>query len=214
MSHYIDIHLRPGPEFPAQVLLNALYAKLHKALVQLRTQGIGVSFPKHCDRHLGDLLRLHGSAEDLAALQTQPWLGAMRELVQASPITPVPVTAQHRNVRRVQVQSSLERVKRRLVKRLLMGKGGIANDSPCKAQVVQVQSTRSLHQDEAEQFVENAVQDKAANKTKAPFIAMQSSSTGGQHFRLFIRHGPLQAQAQTGPFNAYGLSTTATVPWF
>ncbi len=214
MDHYIDIRLRPDPEFPAQVLLNALYAKLHKALVALATNSIGVSFPAHTNRHLGDVLRLHGSSEDLTALQALPWLGAMGEMVQTSPIAPVPATAQYRMVSRVQVQSNLERVKRRLVKRLMAGKGGIANDSPYKAQVVQAQSTHSMHQEEAEKFVQNALQAKAANKTNAPFVAMQSSSTGGHHFRLFIRHGPMQTQAQTGSFNAYGLSASATVPWF
>ena len=190
MNHYIDIHLRPDPEFPAQVLLNALYAKLHKALVALGTQGIGVSFPAHTSKHLGDVLRLHGTATDLAALQALPWLGSMRELVQANACTPVPATAQHRTVCRVQVKSSPERVKRRLVKRLMQREG-----------ISEAQAQERIHMPSAPQLSD-------------PFIALQSSSTGGQHFRLFIRHGPLQAQAQTGPFSAYGLSTTATVPWF
>lgn len=190
MNHYIDIHLRPDPEFRATVLLNALYAKLHKALVQLGTQGIGVSFPKHSNKHLGDVLRLHGSPADLAALQALPWLGAMRELVQTSPVASVPATAQHRSVRRVQVQSNPERVKRRLVKRLMQREGISQAQAQARIEVPQ------------------------APKLGDPFVALVSSSTKGQHFCLFIRHGPVQAQAQTGPFNAYGLSATATVPWF
>ena len=190
MNHYIDIHLRPDPEFPPQVLLNALYAKLHKALVELGSQRIGVSFPSHTNKHLGDVLRLHGSAEDLAALQAQPWLGAIRELVLASIIAPVPATAQHRNVRRVQVQSSPERVKRRLVKRLMQRDGIDEEQAQLRVEVSQVP------------------------KLSDPFIALISGSTKGQHFRLFIKHGPIQSRAQSGAFNAYGLSPTATVPWF
>lgn len=190
MNHYIDIHLRPDPEFPATVLLNALYAKLHKALVALGTQSIGVSFPAHTNKHLGNVLRLHGSAADLTALQAQPWLGAMRELVQTSPIATVPATALHRGVRRVQVQSSPERVKRRLVKRLMQREG-----------ISEAQGQERINV-------------PLAPKLSDPFINLQSNSTGGQHFRLFIRHGPVQAQAQAGLFSAYGLSTTATVPWF
>ena len=190
MNHYIDIHLRPDPDFPAQVLLNALYAKLHKALVQLGTHSVGVSFPKHSNKHLGDVLRLHGSSSDLTSLQALSWLGAMREMVQTSPIAAVPVTAKHRNVRRVQVQSSPERVKRRLVKRLMQREGIGEDQAQARIEVPQ------------------------ASKLNDPFITLISSSTKGQHFRLFIRHDPVQAQAQAGHFNAYGLSSSATVPWF
>ncbi len=190
MTHFIDIHLLTDPEFPAQVLLNALYAKLHKALVHLGSQTIGVSFPAHTDKHLGDVLRLHGNPIDLAALQALPWLGAMSGLVQSSAMAAVPGAAQHRNVRRVQSQSNPERVKRRLVKRLMQREG-----------IDEVQAQENVKVPQPTQLSE-------------PFIAVQSSSTGGQHFRLFIRHGLVQAQAQTGHFNAYGLSSTATVPWF
>ncbi|PIT76877.1 type I-F CRISPR-associated endoribonuclease Cas6/Csy4 [Limnohabitans sp. G3-2] len=190
MNHYIDIHLRPDPEFPATVLLNALYAKLHKALVALATQSVGVSFPAHTKKHLGNVLRLHGSAADLTALQAQPWLGAMRELVQTSPIATVPATAQHRGVRRVQVQSSPERVKRRLVKRLMQREG-----------ISEAQAQACIHV-------------PLAPKLSDPFINLQSNSTGGQRFRLFVRHGPIQTKPVSGEFGAYGLSSQATVPWF
>ena len=190
MDHYIDIRLRPDPEFSAQVLLNALYSKLHKALVQLHTQGIGVSFPKHSQKHLGDVLRVHGSQAELVALQALNWLGGMSALVQASPVDGVPATAQHRTVRRVQVQSNPDRVKRRLVKRLMQREGIGEAQAQARIDVPQ------------------------ASKLSDPFIALISQSTKGQHFRLFVRHGAVQTQAQTGPFNAYGLSTSATVPWF
>ena len=213
MNHYIDIQLLPDPEFPASVLLNALYAKLHKALVTLGMQSIGVSFPKHSNKHLGDVLRLHGTESDLTALQALPWLGAMRDMVQTSPITPVPATAQQRRVHRVQVQSSPERVKRRLVKRLMAGKGGLANDASCKPQIAQMLATQTLRPEEAENRIAEAMNAKFS-PLNDPYIVMQSQSTGGHRFRLFIRHGPIQIQAHPGLFNAYGLSTTATVPWF
>lgn len=33
MDHYLDIRVLPDPEFSAQTLLEALFAKLHRALV-------------------------------------------------------------------------------------------------------------------------------------------------------------------------------------
>lgn len=39
MDHYIDILLLPDPEFPASMLMGALYNKLHKALVVLDSRG-------------------------------------------------------------------------------------------------------------------------------------------------------------------------------
>ena len=64
-THYIDITLQPDPEFSHTHLLGALYAKLHRALVQLEATEIGVSFPLHTNepgrqRTLGNVLRLHG----------------------------------------------------------------------------------------------------------------------------------------------------------
>ncbi len=189
MDYYLDIRLRPDPEFTPPMLLAALYAKLHRALVQVGSDQIGVSFPVHTNRHLGDLLRLHGPQVALQTLQGQTWLGAMTELVQVSPLQPIPPNTQHRAVRRVQAQVNPERVKRRLVKRL-MQREGIAED---QAQArIDVKSSLGL---------------------EAPYILMQSKSTG-QRFKLFIVHGQVQSLASPGSFNAYGLSSTATIPWF
>ncbi|WP_365781323.1 type I-F CRISPR-associated endoribonuclease Cas6/Csy4 [Oryzomicrobium sp.] len=46
-----------------------------------------------------------------------------------------------------------------------------------------------------------------------PDATLRSASTG-QQFRLFIEHLPDQAGASPGAFSAYGLSPTATLPWF
>jgi CRISPR-associated endonuclease Csy4 len=42
---------------------------------------------------------------------------------------------------------------------------------------------------------------------------MLHSQSTGQPFRLFLDHRPCDT-ASAGPFNTYGLSTTATIPWF
>ncbi len=197
MDYYIDIRLRPDPEFKPTVLMNALYAKLHKVLVQLKATQIGVSFPLHGTkdasgkviRHLGEILRVHGPQAALAQLQAQSWIGAMSESVQVMPISVIPTQVQHRSVRRVQIQSSPERIQRRLVKRLM------AREDISEAEA-SVRITRP-----------------PALMLNDPYLTVQSTSTG-QRFRLFVRHHPAQAQASTGVFNAYGLSTTASLPWF
>lgn len=71
MDHYVDIDLHPDPEFPVYQLMNALYAKLHRALVAMNSTQIGVSFPgvQTQPSGLGTRLRLHGSSASLEVLQ-------------------------------------------------------------------------------------------------------------------------------------------------
>ncbi len=63
MDSYVEIKLRPDPEFAPQLLLNALMGKLHRGLVLAETSAIGISFPDNTDkpRSLGQRLRLHGA---------------------------------------------------------------------------------------------------------------------------------------------------------
>lgn len=187
MDHYVDIEVRPDPEFPAHQLMSALYAKLHRALVAQASAGIGVSFPGVDAKtpHLGTRLRLHGSRVDLSTSLAIDWLAGMRDHVSLTPPTPTPSTVQHRRVSRVQVKSSPERLRRRLMRR------------------------HTLDENEARQ----RIPDNLARLSQLPFLQLRSTSNG-QSFRLFIEHGPLQPSVQFGTFNAYGLSKDATIPWF
>ena len=45
MDSYIDIRVRPDPEFSMPMLMNALVSKLHRALVAINADDIGISFP-------------------------------------------------------------------------------------------------------------------------------------------------------------------------
>jgi CRISPR-associated endonuclease Csy4 len=187
MDHYVDIDVRPDPEFPAHQLISALYAKLHRALVVQASTHIGVSFPGvevHVP-HLGTRLRLHGDLETLTALLQSDWLSGMRDHVTLTPPAPVPPAAHHCVVQRVQVKSSPERLRRRLMRR----------------------------HDLDEQQARERIPDRFARLVHLPFVQLRSTSTG-QSFMLFIDHGPLQSEAVPGDFNAYGLSQRATIPWF
>lgn len=187
MDHYIDLQVRPDPEFPISQLLSALAVKLHRALVGLKADDIGVSFPHHRakDAGLGDILRLHSSQMRLQQLMQTHWLTGMADHVEISDILPVPATVQHRIVRRVQAQSNVERIRRRQMKR------------------------HSLTEEEARQRIPDAVEQRL----DLPWLTLRSQSTG-QNFRLFIEHLPCQQKTASGNFNTYGLSSTATVPWF
>jgi CRISPR-associated endonuclease Csy4 len=186
MSHYLDIHLRPDPEIAPHQLLAALYAKLHLALVQVNSSSIGVSFPDYAEKpaSLGNRLRLCGPAADLEQLMALPWLGGLQDHIKSSAVALVPPQAVFRRLTRVQAKSNAERLRRRQMKR------------------------HGLTEEEARA----RVPDSCIETLALPFVVVRSASTT-QTFRLFLRCEPASA-AVDGAFNAYGLSATATVPWF
>ncbi len=106
MDHYLDIRVLPDPEFSAQTLLEALFAKLHRALVATIPGRVGVSFPT-AGKTLGSQLRLHGSRGDLLELQSAGWLKGLQDYCECSEILPVPADVKHRTIRRVQVKAVL-----------------------------------------------------------------------------------------------------------
>ncbi len=187
MDHYVEIRLRPDPEFPEHQLMDALFSKLHRVLAEQQRTDVGISFPGWQPRpqKLGDVLRLHANRIALASLISTAWLGGMQQMVQLSDITAAPAEVRHRRLLRVQAKSSPERLRRRLMRRQQL------SPEEAKAQIP----------------------DSAAERLSLPFVEIASRSTG-QRFRLFLKPGPELAQSVPGSFNAYGLSQTATVPWF
>jgi CRISPR-associated endonuclease Csy4 len=188
MSHYIDIHLKQDPEFPAHQLMAALYAKLHRALVQLKSSELGISFPGYDDSTqltLGSTLRVLGPPAELDRLMDVGWLHGMRDHVQVRPLAAVPAGASNRHLRRVQSKSSPERLRRRQMRR------------------------HGLTEKEALERAPALV----AKHLRLPFVQLSSGSTG-QVFRLYLQLGPALPQPSAGTFNAYGLSAAATIAWF
>ncbi len=183
MDYYIDISLLSDPEFKETVLMNAVYIKLHKILCDSRSANIGVSFP-NSKQVLGNLLRLHGTAEALNKLQCQNWIGGMSGYCQQSDMKPVPTSSVFRTVSRQQSAMSSAKL-RRLVKR-----GSIT---------------------EAEM---NNYQAKMLTKgLDGPYVELVSGSNGHRH-RRYIEFGQLLDTPVGGVFDQFGLSKTATVPWF
>jgi len=187
LDAFADIKLLADPEFPAPMLMNALFSKFHRHLTKFGAGSIGVSFPDSRDpgKSLGARLRLHGNFVDLQRFLATDWLSGMRDHVAIAPPEAVPSGARHRVVRRVQAKSNPERERRRLIARKGISEG--------EARI--------------------AIPDFCAETLTLPFLVLKSGSTK-QQFRLFVDHLPLRDDAQQGVFNAYGLSASATVPWF
>ena len=183
MDHYVDIKLLPDAEIPATVLMNAVYTKLHKALCDIGSKTMGVSFPKY-KVTLGNVLHIHGAILDLNDLQGINWLGGMNGYCNVSEITPVPADTKFRTVSRKQTTMSQSKLNR-LIKR------------------------GSIPENEIKRY-------KAKMFTKGldnPYVELVSGSNGQKH-RRYIEFGELLDHPILGEFDQFGLSKTATVPWF
>ena len=186
MSHYIEFLILPDPEFPESIIMNLLYNKLHKALVQTATTDIGVSFPDFDQKRnrLGERLRLHGSDVQLNHLVANLPLTALLDHLRVGEVQEVPKRVSYVTVKRVQCKSSAERMRRRLLKRCQL----------------------------SEEDALNRIPDSVQKQLPLPYITLKSDSTG-QSFRLFINQQEAE-NSEIGTFNAYGLSNQATVPSF
>lgn len=187
MDYYFDIKLLSDSDFLPSLLMNALFGKLHRALVESPKLTIAVSFPEYslAPLGLGGCLRVHGSQGDLDRLNNTPWLAGVRDHVICMAIKPVPAHPEYVCVQRVQVKSNVERLVRRCAKR-----NGIDEaQARCRYQTAQPE------------------------KLHLPFVTLNSQSSG-QKFSLFIKQGKPQLTPSAGEFNRYGLSRTATIPWF
>jgi CRISPR-associated endonuclease Csy4 len=183
VGYYLDIRTLPDPEFKETVLMNAIYTKFHKALCDLSTTSIGVSFPKF-EVTLGNVLRIHGDELALNRLQNKHWVGGMSGYCQISDMKSVPADVKFRTVSRKQTTMSNAKLKR------LQRRGSITG--------------------------EVAKTYKAKMFTKGldnPYIELVSGSNGHKH-RRYIEFGELLDEPVPGEFDQFGLSRTATVPWF
>jgi CRISPR-associated endonuclease Csy4 len=113
MDFYIDVKLSPDAEMPVNRLLNAIYSKFHKALCDLKSESIGVSFPAFRVL-LGKQLRIHGTSANLDALQQSNWIGGLVSYCDVSQILVVPEGHLHRTVGRKQTNMSQAKLNRLL----------------------------------------------------------------------------------------------------
>ena len=184
MDYYLDIQVQPDLEISAPALMNNLFAKFHRNMAQAMLGEIAVSFPKY-NRTLGDVLRLHGREAILNQLMTRPWLKGLRDYTKVSAVCKVPADIKgYRSVYRVQKKSVNNRRKRSVAK------GWLSEEE-------------ALHR----------IPDDTQQVLKLPFLQFKSLSSH-QNIRVYVALGELLSEQRIGYINSYGLSRTATVPWF
>lgn len=123
MNYYTDRVLLPDAEIPITILMNALYAKLHKALWDLKATNIGISFPKY-EITLGNVLRIHSTESALNELQGMDWLGGIKGYCKVGEISLVPTDSKFRTVSRKQSTMSQSKLNR-LIKRGSIAEGEV-----------------------------------------------------------------------------------------
>ncbi len=165
--------------------------QLMNALFSKLHRGIGAAAPSKIGvsfpahgKRLGNHLRIHGALADITKLMEQTWLQGMKDYCQISEVQNVPNDVKYRTVKRVQAKSAHNKRERSIRKGWL---------TPEEA-LVRIPETQQ-------------------RKLKQPFIQMKSLSNKNP-MRVYIEHGSLRDTPSDGTFNAYGLSSEATIPWF
>jgi CRISPR-associated endonuclease Csy4 len=133
---------------------------------------------------LGNIIRIHGSEVKLNELKTIDWLGGLAGYSSISPIQHIPHDVKYRVISRKQ-PSMTEAKLRRLIKR-----GSITPESVKDYKVKMF-----------EKGLDN------------PYLELDSTSSGHKH-RRYIAFGELLSNPLKGDFDSFGLSKTATIPWF
>ncbi len=133
---------------------------------------------------LGRLLRIHGNTERLAELQKMQWLGGLAGYCNISEIKPVPENSNFRVISRIQTTMSPAKYRR------LLARG-------------------SITEKEQKHYKAKMFQKGLDN----PYLELESVSTG-KKYRRYLNFSDLQSAPVKGVFDQFGLSKTATVPWF
>jgi len=153
MDHFIDVRLKPDAEMRENFLLNMVYTKLHKALFDLGSSSIGISFPDY-QLKLGNRIRLHGERSALDRLQTLNWPGALRDYCDITDVCRTPDQVQHRIVSRKQSNMTQAKLNR------LLKRGTIAQEQ--------------IREYKAKLF---------ARGLDNPYVELESNSNGHKHRR-------------------------------
>lgn len=133
---------------------------------------------------LGKIIRLHGTNDKLTELQATDWLGGLKDYCEVSTIQNLPANTQYRTISRI--QSNMTEAKlRRLIQR------------------------GSISTEEAKTYKAKMFQKGLDNA----YLELESTSNGHKH-RRYLQFSDLISEPVIGQFDHFGLSKTATVPWF
>ena len=133
---------------------------------------------------LGDVMRIHASQSKLIELQSNDWLGELIGYCDLTNILPVPDILGYRSISRKQSTMSQSKLNR------LLKRG-------------------SISQDDIKNYKAKMFQQGLNN----PYLELESSSNGHRH-RRYLAFSETQGEHINGEFDHFGLSKTATVPWF
>lgn len=134
--------------------------------------------------NIGNIIRIHGTEENLKFLGSKWIHNAISDCVIVGDITLVPEEHDQRNIRRHKPKFSNARL-RRLIKRGTIDAAGIQN------------YRRKMFTEQVE----------------LPFLDVWSESSKNLYRTFFDISEPKKSPA-SGEFNSFGLSESATVPWF
>lgn len=196
MKYYQDITLLPDAEANLGFLWHKVYQQIHLVLADNKIaenqSAVAVSFPGYGGKQfpLGDKLRLFAGAQaQLEKININQWLSRLTDYTHVKPVKSVPEAInQHACFHRKQFKSNLLKE--------------AARRAQYKGESLEEALAHFTHYEK---------------ESALPYINLTSLSmednNGLRNFKLFVAR-ELFDKPQTGPFNCYGLSKTATVPWF
>lgn len=196
MKYYQDITLLPDAEANLGFLWYKVYQQIHLALADNKIaenqSAIAVSFPGYGNKQfpLGDKLRLFADTLiQLESMNINKWLSRLTDYTHVKPIKSVPEAIdQYACFKRKQFKSNLQK------------------------EAVRRAKYKGESLEEAFAHFNHYEKD-----CTLPYINMCSLSMkdndNNRNFRLFVTREFFD-KPQAGAFNCYGLSKTATVPWF
>ena len=186
--YYKEIRIRKMADIPPSFLWTKLYNQLHLFMATEKNEkgenDIGVSFPEYNPKGLGYIVRLF--SEDKETLDS---IGSFHD---------IPALSEYL------IFSKVKKVPKKIKSYAVYRRYQPDNSRHQKAK--RYAKRHNVYYEEAFELL------KSKPPLKYPYIQMHSATTG-QNFSLFI-HKIESKERVEGEFNAYGLSTTATVPEF
>jgi CRISPR-associated endonuclease Csy4 len=200
MKYYLDITLLPDAEANLGFLWQKVFQQVHIALVDNKVgdneSAVALSVVNYGDKDfpLGNQLRLLANTDEaLQKLDIHRWLNRLSDYCHIKPIKPVPTdVTQYACFKRKPVKSIEKKAQRRAVH-------------------------LNKPYDEVLAYLRN---ENRSEECKLPFINLESQQTKKRselgestNFLLFVERAFVDKPVD-GKFDCYGLSKTATVPWF
>lgn len=185
MDHYIDIFIKPNADGRERES-----KLLNLAYTDFHKTLVKLKTEKigasfpDYDLKLGCRLRIHGKKIHLMELISFDWINKLGASYEISEITNIPNTVKYRSISRIRTNMSKSKLER------LKKRGSITHDEERNYK--------------AKMFSQGLTE---------PYLDLLSGSTGHMH-RRFLHFGSLVDSEIIGKFDSYGLSKTATIPWF